>query len=145
MLRSAGLSLAALTIAFLAPLGAGWAQSDAPCTWDSAQAMSVRALERAQADLRGRCVRVRAQSDGWALRVSEQRGIAGEETLIGAYFEDEALRASLAERPRRVEALGVVGHCSDICANSGDDVVCMAVGYCHYHYGDPYVMISAVQ
>jgi hypothetical protein len=144
MVRSSALLLAALAIALLASVTAGRAEIEPqPCAWESAEVVSVRRLDRDQADLRGRCVRVLALNDGWALR-SQRRGRAGvEETFIGAYFEEDALHASLAERPRRVEVLGVVGHCSDICSNSSEDVICMPVGFCHYYDG-PYVMISAV-
>jgi hypothetical protein len=87
--------------------------------------------------------------------------VARQETFIGAYFDDDALHASLRERPRRVEALGVVGHCSDICADENDAMrrelaaaraegrepeitICMPAGFCHY-YEDPYVMIEDVR
>lgn len=162
MLRSSGLSLAALSIALIAPLAAGWAQTEpAACTWETAEPISVRALERSRTALRGRCVRVFGRTDGWALRVSERRGVAGEETFIGAYFNDDALHSSFTEHPRRVEALGVVGHCSDICAEENEAMlreldaaraegrepeitICMAAGFCHY-YEDPYVMIQDVR
>ena len=145
MVRSAGLSLAVLTIALIAPFAAGWAQTEPePCTWENAEPISVYALEHSGAALRDRCVRVFAETDGWALRVWRRRGIAGETTFVGAYFDDETLRSSLAERPRRIEALGVVGHCGDICAGAADDVICMPVGFCHY-YHDPYVQIRDIR
>jgi hypothetical protein len=163
MLRSSGLSLAALTIALLAPLAAGWAQTEpAACTWETAEPVSVRALERSQTAFRGRCVRVLGETDGWALSASRRRGVAGEEIFIGAYVDDDALRSSLRERPRRTEVLGVVGHCSDICAEENEAmrreldaahaegrepenlVICMAAGFCHY-YEDAYVQIQDVR
>lgn len=146
MVRSSALSLAALAIALLAPVAGGQTVS-APqtCTWETAEPVSVRALDRSRTDVRGRCVRVFALNDGWALRTQRQSRQGAEETFVGAYFEDHALRDALGVHPRRVEALGVVGHCSDICANPNPDVFCMPVGFCHYYYGDPYVMISAVR
>jgi hypothetical protein len=70
--------------------------------------------------------------------------------FIGAYSHSENLMDSFSERPRRVEVLGRVGHCADICAEGetrdedGNVVICMATGFCHYYY-DPYVMIEAVR
>ena len=78
-------------------------------------------------------------------------GALGTEYFIGAYAHDELTLRPYVERPRRVEVLGVVGQCSDICANSpetdaeGNTVFCMPAGYCHYYYADPYVMIEAVR
>lgn len=136
---------AVLPIALLASAALGQTEGPAQaCTWENAEAVSTRALDRSRVDLRGRCVRVTALNDGWALR-SQRRSRDGiEEIFIGAYFEDAAMREAFAVRPRRVEALGIVGHCSDICAEASSDAICMPVGFCHYH-SDPYVLISAVR
>lgn len=166
-MRALVLLLAALALA--APLAL--AQNRAPaCTWETAEAISVAALERSGAHHRGRCVRVRGLTDGWAMRSRERRGAVGEEIFIGAYVDDEALGRELRRRPRRVEALGVVGHCRDICAEENELldvagaagsrremaaaraegrapeslVICMASGYCHY-YDDAYLRIQAVR
>jgi hypothetical protein len=141
-----------VAIALLALVGASWAQQrDAPrCTWSTAEYASVSRLERSRTDFRGHCVRVRAELDGWKLSVTRSTGGGAIEYFIGAYSGDEALLRAFQNRPRRVEVLGVVGHCSDICANSptttpeGYTNVCMPVGFCHY-YDDPYVMIEAVR
>lgn len=141
--------------ALFAIAGATWAQDSAPsrCTWQTAERLTVRGIDAAGTGLRGRCVRVRARLDGWALRADRpHRGLAASQyDFIGAYSDDPALLEPYRERERRVEVLGVVGHCSDICADGGvrqdaegNTIICMATGFCHY-YADPYVLIEAVR
>lgn len=136
-----------LGAAALAATGAGWAQDETPppCAWETAQRISVRALERSGDRLRGQCVRVVGRINGRDL-ADMQRPPRGnyEDLMVGAYFDDEAMADSFFEHPRRVEALGRVGLCEDICADAGPDVFCMATGYCHYH-GGPYVLVKATR
>jgi hypothetical protein len=99
-------------------------------------------------------VRLRARLDGWGLYANRpHRGFdASQYDFIGAYSDDPGLLDPFRARERSVEVLGVVGHCSDICADGGgvqptdaaDTVICMPAGFCHYH-DDPYVMITAVR
>jgi hypothetical protein len=147
--------LVAALAALLAFMGVSWAQHDqaqTPCSWESAERVTVRGLDGAEGGEPGRCVRLRAELDGWMLSDARRhRGLRAAQTdFIGAYSRDEALLDGFAERPRRVEVLGRVGHCGDICAEGetrdeeGNVVICMAIGFCHY-YDDPYVMIEAVR
>jgi hypothetical protein len=145
--------LVALTATAIGVAAAQQERSAAPCTWDVATPLTVRGIDASETNLRGRCVRLRARLDGWGLYADRpHRGFdAAQYDFIGAYANDPALLAPFRERERRVEVLGVVGHCSDICADGGvqqdadgNTVICMATGFCHY-YGDPYVMIEAVR
>jgi hypothetical protein len=147
------LCAAALFAVLLAVVGAASAQPErAPCDWDTAEPVTVRGLDSVEGGAPGRCVRLRAELDGWMLSdVRPHRGLRAAQTdFIGAYSHSENLMDSFNERPRRVEVLGRVGHCGDICAEGetrdaeGNVVICMATGFCHYH-DDPYVMIDAVR
>ncbi|MGQ0533106.1 MAG: hypothetical protein ACT4OF_10520 [Caulobacteraceae bacterium] len=146
---------AALCAILLAAIGAAWAQegrAQTDCTWETAERLSVRRIDGAETGLRGRCVRVRAELDGWQLSAArpQRRSVAAPIDFIGAYSRDATLLEPFRERSRRVEVLGVVGHCSDICAGEhgrdeqGSTTICMPTGFCHY-YDDPYVMIEAVR
>jgi hypothetical protein len=139
----------AVTFALIALLacGAALAQSSAPrdCAWETAERISLRELERSGERLVGRCVRVRGELNARNMRVERRLGATiTESTMIGAYFIDGALRASFSERPRHTQALGVVGHCRNVCAAADPDTICMPSGHCHY-YDDPYVMIQRVR
>ena len=159
---SRALSASALGLMALAAFGAVWAQQAPHCTWETASRISVDTLERSEERLKGQCVRVRGMLDYRSLSTTRSTGITSREiTFIGAYFADDALRQSFLNHPRRVEALGAVGHCRDICAEAdkanrmqsvnadpNDSEVlagiCMPIGHCHF-YDDPYVTVQAVR
>jgi hypothetical protein len=153
---------AILTLCLLM-LTAGLASSQAPsgCTWETARAVSVRMLDGAPARWAGACVRVRGELDYRSLsQTRRERLTVIERTSIGAYFANDTL-TSLAGRwqtPRRVEALGTVGLCRNICADANHDAVstgvsggsvttvtiCLPTGWCH-SYDDPYVLIASIR
>lgn len=137
-----------LAVIALAVCGVAWAQSEstpAECTWEIAIEIGVRALERSGERLVGQCVRVRGHLNARDMRVERRlSATTAEETLIGAYFVDASTRTALSERPRYAQALGVVGHCSNVCDDADAEAICMPVGHCHY-YDDPYVMIQDVR
>jgi hypothetical protein len=142
---SAGAGLLAVMV--LAICGVAWAQSAATtaCTWENARTVSLLALEASGERLVGQCVRVRGQLTARDMSVERRRGATTTvETTIGAYFVDRSVQVALADRPRYVQALGVVGHCRNVCADSDPDAICMPIGHCHY-YDDPYVMIQDVR
>lgn len=132
----------------LAICGVAWAQTEAQppaCTWETAQPISLRVLERSDERLVGQCVRVRGDLSARDMSVERRRSATTtEETIIGAYFVDNDMRSTFSERPRFTQALGVVGHCRNVCADADPEAICMPIGHCHY-YDDPYVMIQDVR
>jgi hypothetical protein len=151
-----------VALCLLALPGAASSQQPAPCTWETARPVTVRTLNGAPTRWVGACVRVRADLDRRSLSTTRrERATVTERTSIGAYFADETLSdaASAWSRPRRVEALGVVGLCRNICADANARAsaaagassggvttftVCLPAGWCHY-YDDPYVLIDAIR
>lgn len=137
-------------------------EPDPACTWESAEAVGVIALDRSELRYRGYCVRVRGMLDTRSIGVT-RRGDRNERVFIGAYFAEPAMRDDYITA-RSVEVLGIVGHCRDICADenealqrqaeaerngvapeaSEDIPLCMPVGHCHY-YDDPYILVQAVR
>lgn len=110
-------------------------------------------------------MRVSGWLNGWAIYSNRQERNSNhlETTFVGAYFDEPALADALQDRPRSGQALGVVGHCADVCADnyrqweeeraaaeregrepSQDLPFCMPVGFCHY-YDDPYVSVQQVR
>ena len=153
-MRKSSIFAAALGLVLIVVVGVSWAQQQretSSCTWENAEAHTLRTIERSRGLLDDHCVRVYAELDGWKLSARDRSdGVAGREYFVGAYAHDESVLEAYSDHPRRVEVLGRVGACAAICGGGestdaeGNTVICMPVGYCHYH-SDSYVMIDAVR